>query len=51
MLHIQGTGCEMYTEMLSTSFIGMSFTQAAEACFVKVRLNGYFMGIKTDAYS
>ena len=33
---IQGTGCEMYTETLSTSFIGMTFSQAAETCFVKV---------------
>ena len=33
----QGTGCEMYTETLSSSFIGMSFAKAAEICFVKVR--------------
>ena len=33
---LQGTGCEMYTETLSTSFIGMTFSQAAETCFVKV---------------
>ena len=26
----------MYTETLSPSFIGMSFAQAAETCFVKV---------------
>ena len=25
-----GTGCEMYTETLSPSFAGMSFSQAAE---------------------
>ena len=35
-LILQGTGCEMYTETLSTSFIGMTFSQAAETCFVKV---------------
>ena len=34
--YLQGTGCEMYTETLSSSFIGMSFSQAAETCFVKV---------------
>ena len=34
--YFQGTGCEMYTETLSTSFIGMTFSQAAETCFVKV---------------
>lgn len=28
--YLQGTGCEMYTETLSTSFTGMSFTQASE---------------------
>ena len=27
---ISGTGCEMYTETLSPSFAGMSFSQAAE---------------------
>jgi hypothetical protein len=36
-LLLQGTGCEMYTETLSPSFIGMSFAQAAETCFVKVQ--------------
>ena len=35
--YLQGTGCEMYTETLSSSFIGMSFSQAAETCFVKVK--------------
>lgn len=28
--YLQGTGCEMYTETLSTSFTGMSFAQASE---------------------
>ena len=36
--YLQGTGCEMYTETLSSSFIGMTFSQAAETCFVRVRL-------------
>ena len=35
--YLQGTGCEMYTETLSSSFIGMTFSQAAETCFVKVK--------------
>ena len=35
--YLQGTGCEMYTETLSTSFINMTFSQAAETCFVKVK--------------
>ena len=34
--YLEGTGCEMYTETLSSSFIGMTFSQAAETCFVKV---------------
>ncbi|XP_039749680.1 calcium-activated potassium channel slowpoke isoform X4 [Pararge aegeria] len=36
--YLQGTGCEMYTETLSTSFTGMSFTQASELCFTKLKL-------------
>ena len=28
--YLQGTGCEMYTETLSPSFSGMTFSQAAE---------------------
>ncbi|XP_057652913.1 calcium-activated potassium channel slowpoke [Diorhabda carinulata] len=36
--YLQGTGCEMYTETLSTSFTGMSFTQASELCFIKLKL-------------
>ncbi|CAG9839054.1 unnamed protein product [Diabrotica balteata] len=28
----------MYTETLSTSFTGMSFTQASELCFIKLKL-------------
>ena len=39
----QGTGCEMYTETLSSSFIGMSFAKAAEICFVKVRNYLFFL--------
>ena len=38
-LVVQGTGCEMYTETLSPSFNGMSFVQAAETCFVRVRIS------------
>ena len=28
--YLQGTGCEMYTETLSPSFVGMTFPQASE---------------------
>ncbi|XP_022242664.1 calcium-activated potassium channel slowpoke-like [Limulus polyphemus] len=33
-----GTGMEMYTENLSSSFTGLSFPQAAELCFVTLKL-------------
>ncbi|XP_026321790.1 calcium-activated potassium channel slowpoke isoform X26 [Hyposmocoma kahamanoa] len=36
--YLQGTGCEMYTETLSTSFTGMTFPQASELCFTKLKL-------------
>merc|ERR1719232_2173444 len=36
--YLQGTGCEMYTETLSHSFAGMTFAQASELCFVKLKL-------------
>ncbi|CAL1293388.1 unnamed protein product [Larinioides sclopetarius] len=36
--YLCGTGMEMYTETLSSSFVGMSFPQAAELCFVKLKL-------------
>ncbi|KAI1285718.1 Calcium-activated potassium channel slowpoke [Halotydeus destructor] len=36
--YLCGTGMEMYTEYLSSSFSGMTFAQAAELCFVKLKL-------------
>ncbi|XP_040063108.1 calcium-activated potassium channel slowpoke isoform X5 [Ixodes scapularis] len=36
--YLCGTGMEMYTESLSASFTGMTFPQAAELCFVKLKL-------------
>lgn len=33
-----GTGMEMYTENLSPAFVNMTFAQAAELCFVKLKL-------------
>lgn len=36
--YLQGTGCEMYTETLSPSFTSMSFPQASELCFTKLKL-------------
>ncbi|XP_076350891.1 calcium-activated potassium channel slowpoke-like isoform X2 [Tachypleus tridentatus] len=33
-----GSGMEIYTENLSSSFTGMSFSQAAELCFVTLKL-------------
>ena len=36
--YLCGTGMEMYTENLSNSFAGMTFAQASELCFVKLKL-------------
>jgi len=36
--YLTGTGCEMYTEILSPSFVGMTFNQASELCFTKLKL-------------
>ncbi|KAG5873869.1 Calcium-activated potassium channel slowpoke [Gonioctena quinquepunctata] len=36
--YLQGTGCEMYTETLSPSFTGMTFIQASELNFTKLKL-------------
>uniref|UniRef100_A0A2R5LGA2 BK channel n=1 Tax=Ornithodoros turicata TaxID=34597 RepID=A0A2R5LGA2_9ACAR len=36
--YLCGTGMEMYTESLSASFTSMTFPQAAELCFVKLKL-------------
>jgi len=33
-----GTGMEMYTEHLSPSFTNMTFSAAAELCYVKLKL-------------
>ena len=36
--YLCGTGMEMYTEHLSAAFTGMTFAEAAELCFVKLKL-------------
>ncbi|KAI8424013.1 hypothetical protein MSG28_002668 [Choristoneura fumiferana] len=36
--YMRGTGMEMYTETLSTTFVGMPFKLAAELCFTKLKL-------------
>ncbi|XP_054166787.1 calcium-activated potassium channel slowpoke-like isoform X2 [Oppia nitens] len=36
--YLCGTGMEMYTENLSPAFMNMTFAQAAELCFVKLKL-------------
>ncbi|XP_060801710.1 calcium-activated potassium channel slowpoke isoform X2 [Amyelois transitella] len=36
--YMRGTGMEMYTETLSTTFVGMPFILAAELCFTKLKL-------------
>merc|ERR1719410_2657099 len=46
--YLQGTGCEMYTETLSPSFTGMSFSQAAELCFIKLKLLLLAIEVKSE---
>ena len=36
--YLCGTGMEMYTENLSPAFTNMTFAQASELCFVKLKL-------------
>ncbi|XP_013413785.1 calcium-activated potassium channel subunit alpha-1 isoform X2 [Lingula anatina] len=36
--YLRGTGMEMYSDYLSSSFVGMTFPKAAELCFVKLKL-------------
>ncbi|XP_028981728.1 calcium-activated potassium channel slowpoke isoform X2 [Diachasma alloeum] len=47
--YLQGTGCEMYTEALSPSFTGMTFPQASELCFTKLKLLLLAIEIKGEA--
>ncbi|XP_058798210.1 calcium-activated potassium channel slowpoke isoform X21 [Phymastichus coffea] len=49
--YLQGTGCEMYTETLSPSFTGMTFPQASELCFTKLKLLLLAIEIKGEAAS
>merc|ERR1719362_1078375 len=44
----QGAGCEMYTETLSPTFTGMTFSQASELCFVKLKLLLLAIEVKSD---
>ena len=44
----QGTGCEMYTEILSPSFVGMTFNQASVLCFTKLKLLLLAIETKSD---
>jgi len=46
--YLQGTGCEMYTETLSPTFTGMTFSQASELCFVKLKLLLLAIEVKPD---
>ena len=46
---VQGTGCEMYTETLSPTFTGMTFSQASELCFVKLKLLLLAIEVKAEA--
>merc|ERR1712223_946673 len=46
--YLQGTGCEMYTETLSPTFAGMTFSQASELCFVKLKLLLLALEVRPD---
>ena len=46
--YLQGTGCEMYTEVLSPSFVGMTFNQASVLCFSKLNLLMLAIETKSD---
>ncbi|KAI0210709.1 Calcium-activated potassium channel slowpoke [Lamellibrachia satsuma] len=46
--YMRGTGMEMYTEYLSAAFIGMSFPEAAEHCFLKLKLLLVAIEARTD---
>merc|ERR1719483_1243783 len=46
--YLQGTGCEMYTEILSPSFVGMTFNQASILCFTKLKLLLLAIETKSD---
>jgi len=46
--YVQGTGCEMYTETLSPTFTGMTFAQASELCFVKLKLLLLALEVRPD---
>ena len=48
LLLLAGTGCEMYTETLSPSFTGMSFSQASELCFIKLKLLLLAIEVKSE---
>ncbi|RWS12446.1 calcium-activated potassium channel slowpoke-like isoform X10 [Dinothrombium tinctorium] len=36
--YLRGTGMEIFTQIVSSAFLGMTFAQAAEICFVKLKI-------------
>merc|ERR1719249_147133 len=46
--YLTDTGCEMYTEILSPSFVGMTFNQASVLCFSKLELLLLAIETKSD---
>jgi potassium large conductance calcium-activated channel subfamily M alpha protein 1 len=46
--YLQGTGCEMYTETLSPTFTGMTFSQASELCCLRLKLLLLAIEVKPD---
>ena len=46
--YMYGTGMEMYTEYLSGAFENMTFPQATELCFLKIKLLLIAIEISSD---
>ncbi|RXG71202.1 Calcium-activated potassium channel slowpoke [Armadillidium vulgare] len=49
--YMQGSGMEMYTETLSSSFIHMEFRQTAELCFAKLKLLLLAIEVKNEDHT
>ncbi|XP_052820332.1 calcium-activated potassium channel slowpoke-like isoform X3 [Mya arenaria] len=46
--YMRGTAMEMYTEFLSSSFNGLTFPEAAELCFAKLKLLLLAIEVRSD---
>ncbi|XP_067946179.1 calcium-activated potassium channel slowpoke-like isoform X2 [Watersipora subatra] len=46
--YLRGTGMEMYTHVLSAAFVGLTFPQAVEQCFTKLKLLLIAIEVKSE---